>query len=533
MNIILNSILTAYFLVITVFYPLYIRDGYHGIGKVKYYFFRNVTLMTAGILLLLLVIELLYKIFYRKKKLSIVERYKNLSMTDWFIYGYLVSVLLSYLFTLYQKEAFWGAEGWYMGLCSQLMFIGIYFFFSRYFTWRKELFYAAFCSSFLVFMLGILNRYSVYPIEFAGQTPTFISTLGNINWFCGYLSVIGPLGVAWYWNEAAAGRDIKESGQWIRHLAMGVYVWAVFLAGIVQGSNSAGLIFAVVFMFLFYFSFDENERMLRFLEICLLFILACQTARILQHIPGLEMNYEGSLSRLLAEGSLTLCLGIGVLLLYILMCILIKKRQFQIFRYRKLRYVSWVFGIGFPVLYVILLAVNSYLTNGLPGLAGHPIFTFNQEWANSRGATWESGFLAYLHMSPLQKFVGVGPDCYAQYIYVVPDLAERVYAQFGDARLTNAHNEWLTILVNVGALGLFSYVGVFISAVVRCLRKAGRQPMLYLCAAAVLSYCIHNMASFQQILSTPFVFLVMGIGESLCRQGQAAQHSFSQETVDK
>lgn len=533
MNVILNSILTAYFLIITVFYPLYIRDGYHGIGNAKFSFFRDVTLMTAGILMLLLVIQLLYKVFYRRKKIPIAEHYRNLSVTDWFVYGYLVSVLLSYLFTLYQKEAFWGTEGWYMGLCSQIMFIGIYFFFSRYFMWRKEFLYAILGSSFLVFLLGILNRYSIYPIELAGQTPTFISTLGNINWFCGYLAVISPLGMALHWNGLETNENTEGVYLWVEHLISGIYVWIAVLVGIIQGSSSVSLVFVSVFLLLFYHSFDENDKMLRFLELCLLFILSCLTVRILRYAPGMKMNYEGSLSNLLVSGNLTLYIGIGILLLYILMHILIRKWQFRICRYRKLRYASWVVGVGLPVLYAILLIANSLLANGLPGLAGQSAFTFNQGWANSRGATWESAFLAYLHMSPLQKLVGIGPDCYAQYIYAVPDLAERVYAWFGDARLTNAHNEWLTILVNIGALGLFSYAGIFISAVVRFLRKAKEQPMLYLCVAAVLSYSIHNIVSFQQVLNTPFVFLIMGIGEGLCRQRKAEPCPFSQETVAK
>lgn len=533
MEVILNSILTAYFLVITVFYPLYIRDGYHGIGNVKFSFFRNATLMTAGVLLLLLVIKLSYEVFYQRKKISIAEHYRNLSVTDWFVYGYLVSVLLSYLFTFYQKEAFWGTEGWYMGLCSQLMFIGIYFFFSRYFNWRKEFLYAILGCSFLVFLLGILNRYSVYPIELAGQTPTFISTLGNINWFCGYLAAISPLGMAWYWNSIGTDENTGKAYLWAGRLISGIYVWIAFLVGIVQGSSSVSLVFTSVFLLFFYHSFEENDKMLRFLELCILFIFSCQTARILQYVPGMEMNYKGSLGNLLIGGNLTLYIGIGILLLYMLIHILIRKRQFRISRYRGPRYASWAIGIGLPVLYAILLIANSCLADGLPGLVGHPAFTFNEDWANSRGATWESAFLAYLHMSPLQKLVGVGPDCYAQYIYTVPDLAERVYAQFGDARLTNAHNEWLTILVNTGALGLFSYAGIFISATVRFLRKVKEQPMFYLCVAAVLSYSIHNIVSFQQVLNAPFVFLIMGIGEGLYRKRKAELRSFSQETVDK
>ena len=38
-----------------------------------------------------------------------------------------------------------------------------------------------------------------------------------------------------------------------------------------------------------------------------------------------------------------------------------------------------------------------------------------------------------------------------------------------------------------------------------------------MCAVAVLTYTAHNMVSFQQVLHTPYLFIVLGIGEGLLR----------------
>lgn len=37
--------------------------------------------------------------------------------------------------------------------------------------------------------------------------------------------------------------------------------------------------------------------------------------------------------------------------------------------------------------------------------------------------------------------------------------------------------------------------------------------VLYLCAVSVLTYIAHNLVSFQQVLNTPFIFIILGIGE--------------------
>lgn len=502
-----NSILTAYFLVMMLIYPLYMKDGYQEIGDVKYFFFRNISLVTvfcmlcvtAGIFLL------------QGKNLSITAFYKRLSITDWFMYGYLVLVLLSYICTPYRKEAFLGAEGWYMGLVSQLLFVCIYFLFSRYFKWNDKMLYAMLIGSALVFWLGILNRYSVYPIKLKeqmdGRMSIFISTLGNINWFCGYWAVFCSVGAAFYW--------ICRS-RWQR-AAAGVYLVTSFWVGVVQGSSSAYLALAGIVFFLFCLSFQENWAMYRFLEMVMLFMLACQAARALRYVPGFRINYESAPGLVLTDTNLTLYLGIAVGVFYLLFYHLTKQKNVQIEHYKKIRGAVMILLSAAAVGFVILLILNTILPEGVFRLSEVSLLVFNDSWANSRGATWTDGILAYRSMTPLQKLFGVGPDCFAGYLYTVPELAEQVYAQFGSSRLTNAHNEWLTILVNQGAFGLICYIGIFGSAFLSFIKKAGIQPVLYLCAAAVLTYTVHNMVSFQQVLNAPFVFIILGIGEGIRR----------------
>ena len=204
-----KSVLRAYFFVMAVVYPLYAPGGYLRIGEVKFFLFRYVTLVKfavfGGIVVLSAVIS--------RDKDWILRHYLQMSVTDWFVYGYCLVVMLSYLCSPYKEDALWGAEGWYMGVISQMMFALLYFFFSRYFCNSDAGLYATgadaegtqnkgsgvskwlgiwLAASTVVFLLGVCNRYSLYPIAMEGQTETFISTLGNINWFCGYWSIAAP-----------------------------------------------------------------------------------------------------------------------------------------------------------------------------------------------------------------------------------------------------------------------------------------------------------------------------------------------------
>ncbi len=495
-----------------VVYPLYLdgRNGYQDIGNTKYYFFRNVSMLVLAMLFLLLLLDLLQSCRIKTIAGEMNRHYKNLSVTDWFVYGYLVAVLLSYAFTAFKKEALFGADGWYMGLVSQLIFIAVYFLFSRYFVWKDSFLYITLVGSGLVFLLGILNRYSIYPIAVYGQTPTFISTLGNINWFCGYFAVLCPLGIAFYW---------KSQNRLQRTIA-GIYVVIAFITGVTQGSSSGYLALLGVFLFLFALSFRENEDMKRFLEICLLFGISCQMARAMRYLPGFTLNYEKDISILLTDTNLTLYMVVVCGVLYAAFVYCCSHKNLQINRQKWLRFLVLILAAVVLVGSIVLLIGNTCLEKGLFGLKGNSFFTFDRNWANSRGGTWISGALAYKSMSPVKRLIGVGPDCFASYLYAVPELAQRVYEQFGNSRLTNAHNEWLTVLVNTGALGLCCYVGIFLSAIWRFTQKAKLQPMLYLCALCIFSYMMHNAVSFQQILNTPYVFLLLGIGEGFARKAE-------------
>lgn len=491
-----NIITALYFIALMTILPLYNTGSYSQIGIQKYEFFRNI-----GISITTAMILITGELLFLKRKLP-----KNLSVPDLFMYSYFISVIISYILSPFKEKAFWGADGWYMGLISQLLFIGIYFVFSRYFIWNDRWIYLIYISSGLVFLLGILDRYSVYLIHMEGQTPGFISTIGNINWFCGYWAVICPFGIVFYWIS---------NMKW-QQMAAGIYVTICFIAGIVQGSSSAYLIFAGIFIFLFSLSFQENSKMDKFLKLCILFTASCQIAKLLHYLPGFEINYENELSSLLTDTNLTLYAGMMFTVIYLLFYHQTKK-NYDIKQHKKVRNVILILIIVISVIYTILLTANTCMENGIFGLSGISFFTFNDKWASSRGATWRIGIETYKNMPVQNKLTGIGPDCFACYAYSIDKLANDMHVLFGNAILTNAHNEWITILVNQGIAGLICFAGIFISAFVKFIKKAQFNPVLYLCATGILLYTLHNMVSFEQVMNVPFAFMILGIGESICR----------------
>lgn len=511
-----QGIMTAYFIVITVIYPFYAPGGYLKIGEVKYAFFRNVTLVTIAVMILVVIAALLQS----RSAGKIVEQYRHMSVADWFAYGYFIVIMVSYLCSSYKEDALWGVTGWYMGVISQMMFVLLYFFFSRFFSCNRKWLGVWLAASGGVFLLGILNRYSVYPIAMEGQMETFISTLGNINWFCGYWSVTAPMGIALYWcSEQRAAR-----------VAAGIFSGVAMLAGITQGSSSAFLVYMIVFVVLLILSVQSNQKLYRFLELCMIFAVSCQIGRIMRFIPGFYYNYGNDIYKtgsritdLLLDGNAALWLLAGAVLCYGLLYTADKFHGFQTEDHGYFRRLI----VAIPILIFCALTVIFLWNGGMFSHMGKTVevvtygrkeHLFEEDWGNGRGTAWNCGIGAYRSMDVVHKIVGIGPDCFADYVYEIPPLAEQLVDQFGNQRLTNAHNEWLTLLVNTGCLGLFCYAGIFAVSIIRYWKRAKEQPLLYVCLISLLAYMVHNMVSFQQILNTPYIFIVLGIGEGLVRE---------------
>lgn len=164
------------------------------------------------------------------------------------------------------------------------------------------------------------------------------------------------------------------------------------------------------------------------------------------------------------------------------------------------------------VFWVILAGINTKW--GLPYLDGKSFFTFGSDWGNGRGATVLVGVKAFLEMPFLKKIFGIGPDCFVAYVYSVPELQVILRENFGSARLTNAHCELLTGLVNTGIFGAGMYLGIFISFLKGLSVQKGKYLIRLPLLAGIFCYLIHNMVSFAQVLNLPFLFLLM----ALCRK---------------
>lgn len=533
-----DVVISIYMALILIVMPLYHEEGFKHIGTDKAMFFRRAAVICGGFLVPVLILFGIFKLtLYLQKqkaarkavgaaKMGAIETLKKIlsaawgglkngmSSTDYFVLMYGVGVVLSYACSHYKEEAFWGTTGWYMGMIPQLILVISYFMISKVWVRKNRLIMMILPVSAIVFVLGYLNRFGIYPIDMLVENVSFISTIGNINWYCGYLTTVFFGGVFLLWKK-------EGEKSWQKLLLMG-YVLIGFATLVTHGSSSGLLALAAVVLVLFVLSAADGRRMEAFwLEMCLL-SAACLITYLLRRF--------GILTITLQEGSVELFTGSAFSLLMTVVSAIgyigVKGCNIKTcYPGKAVKVIAGVICAGVAVVfaaYVVVLVLNTGSEGALLAstvLSENPMFIFSNWWGSRRGLTWRVGLQIFLEQTPLHQLFGVGPDCMAAYFYTDgnPDLVTKVNQYFKEARLTNAHNEWLTILINMGLLGLISYAGIMISAVKRYIGGREHSPVAGACGLCVLAYTVNNMFSFQQSMGVSTLFIILAVGENYLR----------------
>lgn len=523
----LDLMVGIYMVILMVVLPLYTTDtGYLRIGTEKCQLFRSISVAACRVIVPAAAVYLLCRVaqWLRSGKSGRINVH-DISVTDLFALLYVAAAVCSYLHTSFQEEtkwgdAFYGTYGWYLGLLTQLLFLGIYFMVSR--LWRRKDWMLVLWSfpMIVVCLLGYLNRFGINPLKMEATGAQYISTIGNINWYCGYLVTVLSVFAGYLWR----GQGLCEK-KWVRvalYLLLGLG-----LATLVTQGSSSGAVTLVVMLGVFYLlSMRDEEKLRRFWTGCILLSAVCILTCVIRLIWPEAITYAEGTTDLLTLSPLPFLLFVFSMLGRYLVCRSSRKGQFQVKMWVILGVTAWVAAGVAVVVYIALLVLNTRYPGCIGRLSELGMFTFNSSWGSNRGITWTAGIMCFLDQDLPGWLVGVGPDAMALYIHsgVNLELKQMVEDYFGRLMLTNAHNEWLTVLINEGLLGAVGYIGLMVTAIRRYL-KAGREDALAGAAGmGILAYTVNNIFSFQQVMGTSAVFLVLGIGEACMRSRRKDSH---------
>ncbi|MCM1025797.1 MAG: O-antigen ligase family protein [Roseburia sp.] len=559
----LGLLCSLYMIGMTVLLPLYTGGTFSDLGDTKYVMFRNLTLLCLGVWLVISAAEGLGELVrmlrhagsgWRNEEERFDEEHSGrprcLSVTDVFMLLYGGAVLISALCSQYERTPWTGYHEWYMGAVSQLLFVGIYFFISRCYDGKRYPVFLGIGGFSLVIFFGILHRLGVDPLgllkDFGTMAWTYshmLSTVGNINWFCGYVSVTLALPTALY---------LKCESRWRRAALYLVSVAGLFLL-FIQGSDIGVILTAVCLLVCLVWGLGDGTVFRRtFLLLAgMAFLLPCYSrlAALLGESALMALP-EDSIGWRVIGSNLWWIVGAGALGLWALLWRSDAgargawnlrrpdagmrgawnprrpdagaQRTWSPWRSDAGTRENWECcvrssenreGGGRLNVRVTRLQVAGVVLLLLALAGGAAFFLAGQPtgemWGNGRGALWRTALQGFRRNGPLQKLIGVGPDCFAEYTYSVfsRDAFPELEGRWAGTVYANAHNEWLNHLINLGIIGTGCYLGIFLSGAVRYRR---RLPGIL----ALAMYGTASLTGFQQCMSTPLLFLMLGLCES-------------------
>lgn len=596
-NEFLGLLCNLYLVVLLVVLPLYIGNGYWQLGDTKYTLFRNLSFLCLGSWLLagmpgrvrgvaeyfrrqnahydmeksavlraepagdkaVRPKESVRKAAERKQRGRRGTRRKQtvFSGMDLAMMSYGICVILSAVCSSYGKLAWAGYEGWYMGAVSQLLFIGIYFFISRQYTGAAWPLYLGEAACFLVTLLGLLHRLGIDPLGLMESWNSrdweyshMLSTLGNINWLCGYYSVATAFVIVSF---------LGEKRRWLQAVLYLISV-STFVLLLLQGSQSGLLILGACVAVCFLLGRRQDGVWGKLL------LLLAGTFFCMPLMEWL-MKLRGSKAAVVEDGNIFafttwygwMLAGVGCIFLFLLL----EKKGGDSYREKpagekgkRETTVAKEQRQGVNMRWArktLLLAALAVLTAAAV-LAGLLFWRrLDDSFGSGRGFLWRIAVEGFIEADGKDKLLGAGPDCYAEAVFNRLGADTEVWKgeHWEGAVFTNAHNEILNQLCNVGILGTACYLAIFLVGVYRygyegVKRQCGEERRKYemsektegrqgsltgsymgdIGLLALVMYALHSLVSFQQVLNAPLLFLVLGLCEAekrkMNRDGAAA-----------
>ncbi len=492
-----------YFLIAVMFgLPLIVTDGFFNITETKYVFY-----ILAAIFFLVPSLSCVFKDF-KKSRIQGALPLNSSDMTtiDWTASAFCISVVLSSLFSEYPIDAWLGTSARYQGALTVIIYTLVYFLVSRnYGTVQRFLFFAvgAFC---IVSLLGVLN---CFDIDFFGfyhklsnnYKTSYISTIGNINFYSSYFCLLFPFVICGY------SITKKTVSRIIYSFALVIGTFGMM----VTASESFALGFAVSLLIIPIFFFSERKKLVYYLQSIVIIIVASQVYKFIYDRAettnvALSKSISFFLKPQISAVAFLLCLAVYIFLNLFPGKMKLFKKAYIVF----LVLLTFTLGICFVI----------SNTRGLGTLDEY--FEITSEWGTYRGKIWHFCFDEFKNFSFKEILFGIGPES-------LHNLSTRGEL-FAGKVVDQAHNEYIQYLMTTGVIGVTSYIALIFATSITVIAKLRNSTLAVGIFASLVAYWIQAAVNIAQPFTTPIMFLYIAcIGGMWVQEKRETKNSTTNE----
>lgn len=481
------------FLLLGIF-PLFFTDKYRNITFSKFIFFM-VTSVSA-LLLCFIFSEPVAKIFpgselKNKNQRHFYDIIKSTDKLNISIIAFFITGLIAVIVSPYHFSSVLGYGGRYMGFDFIVAIICFYVFSLKYYRISENALFLFEGAGLIVVFIALLQFSGLNPLRLKDGIPAekqsiFLSTIGNVNVFASYISLLLPAALYFI----CFSDKNKSTLFYLVCAAFG------FLGAFISNSDSAYLALMAAFWFLILFSFEKNALHTIMFTLAAFFTCAAVTGLFF----GLIKNHY----RFSSLTALLLSTRSFVPAIFFAICgVVFMKIRFSEKTAKTIKYIFLVVSVAMALSAVSAVIYFSCFDKTTKLGPFENYIRFNDSWGTERGLVWRISLSAFKKMPFINKIFGYGEDT------VVILLAQ----YFKDEMLTsgyytdNAHNEFIQYLLTMGVAGLIAYISVLGFALKKLISRREELALFGALATGVFAYAVQSFVNITQPITTPLLFV--------------------------
>ncbi|MDE6209160.1 MAG: O-antigen ligase family protein [Lachnospiraceae bacterium] len=484
-------------MILLMFYPLIFSKAYSGILEIKYLSF----IIIATTMIYFYAMERLILCNLSSLKASnILQSVKTLSLTDISMLIFLLICILSVIFSDYRIEAFTGSCSNNMGLIYYIALVSVYFVVSRINIRKKYIFIACMISFSIIIIFSFIQFMGYDLFNLIGSINddlriNYLSTLGNTNIYSAFLCLFTPVFMAC----AVLSRKLKLRSYFYAMSFLG-YI------GLFTANSDGGYAgFFTAFVLVLLIAVNYKERIIRFLYLCFLYCISTCVFLFFHNIFSDTARPLSDITKFMVYGSATKIL----LILFVILIVIVDRFKSKIKNEDNIRNISRFAIIAFLIMLALLFIASNVDKVFSLGILDR-YFKFTNDWGTGRGYVWKWCLNIFGEGTLINKLFGFGTGTCS--IELLSAYSHEMRYSLG-YYFTTAHNEFLEILLNVGILGLLSYISVIIATIVKNIKN--REYFNIQFTVGIIAYCIQSMFIAMQPVVIPLVFVFLGLANNI------------------
>ena len=490
-EIVLDLLSEIYIIAMILFFPLLVdKTGFFRILECKWHSY----LVIAVIYLLSTIAVCLY--FYIFKKVNIFKQVR-FSKVQFFAIAFLaVNFISCFASPFFENYNLFIGTGRGEGLIMMTLYSLTFLFVSLFGKFKKRYILYFSIESIFVNLIAILqyigfNPFNMYQSGIGTHNVSFMGTIGNVSFISATFCILLPISFmafVFLENESKINKIIHFFS-----ILMGAFIF-----GIINVLSGKVAFFATLVL-IFPFIITNNNRLSRFL----LMVVAILSAYCINVIINPEYHYDLGTLDFYFQFNYIVVLFIIVIVLLIWLSQVLLKQKYDITENKKFIKYFYLTICFFGMLGVIVLYFYNFKSGMLYEI--HEILhgNFDDNFGTYRIFLWKRTFAIF----PEFPILGSGPDSFA--IRFMAKYTEDI-AAIGPLTLNDtAANVYLTMLINIGLVGLGTYLLFIISQIKKGIKNMNEYSLILL--VTIICYLIQDCFNLSVVIVTPIFWLLMAI----------------------